>query len=167
MLCRAIAAHEADVAEALVEAGADQDRELPDGTTPLVRAVDGGSPATVTAVLGREPRLRLPESERAALLARARRWYEEGAEAVLRQRTDAPGPVNSTTVILLGTEDFRVRLNATYGLLRRDDPRHGEGRGPPGHRPSWSRGRPPRLRDPALARGTGPFLRCAGEPPAS
>ncbi|MFJ8909035.1 hypothetical protein ACIRG8_17610 [Streptomyces sp. NPDC102359] len=138
MLCRAIAAHEADVAEALVEAGADQDRELPDGTTPLVRAVDGGSPATVTAVLGREPRLRLPESERAALLARARRWYEEGAEAVLRQRTDAPGPVNSTTVILLGTEDFRVRLNATYGLLRRDDPRTEKavarlGTAPPGH----------------------------------
>ncbi|QER86747.1 ankyrin repeat domain-containing protein [Streptomyces tendae] len=99
VLCRAIAAYEADVAEALVEAGADQDRELPDGTTPLVRAVDGGSPTTVTAVLGREPRLRLPESVRAALLARARRWYEEGAEAVLRQRTDAPGPVNSTTVM--------------------------------------------------------------------
>lgn len=43
VLCRAIAAHDADVADALVEAGADPDRGLPDCTTPLERAVDGGS----------------------------------------------------------------------------------------------------------------------------
>ncbi|MFJ8184542.1 ankyrin repeat domain-containing protein [Streptomyces sp. NPDC096105] len=55
VLCRAIAAHDAD---ALVEAGADPDRGLPDGTTPLGRAVDGGSPAVVTAALGRDPMLR-------------------------------------------------------------------------------------------------------------
>ncbi|MEV1079700.1 hypothetical protein AB0I98_15860 [Streptomyces sp. NPDC050211] len=65
------------VAEALVEAGADPDRALPDGTTPLERAVAGGSQAVFSAVLGTEPRLRLPENARERLLALARRECAE------------------------------------------------------------------------------------------
>ncbi len=64
VLCGAIAAYEAGVADALVEAGADVTRELADGTTPLTRAVDGGSPAVVKALLGRDPLLRLSEAAR-------------------------------------------------------------------------------------------------------
>ncbi|MGW4669086.1 ankyrin repeat domain-containing protein [Streptomyces sp. NPDC004324] len=92
VLCLAVAAYDTDVAKALVEGGADPDRRLPDGTTPLRRAVDGGSPAMVEAVLGREPRLRLPEAERAHLLTLARHWYERGAENELRRRTGGFGP---------------------------------------------------------------------------
>ncbi|MEV8455371.1 ankyrin repeat domain-containing protein [Streptomyces sp. NPDC052095] len=90
LLCSAVAAYDAPVAEALVQGGADPDRRLPDGTTPLWRAVDGGSPAVFAAVLGDEPRLRLPQDTREALLALARRWYEAGAAEELRRRTGAP-----------------------------------------------------------------------------
>ncbi|MEW1691448.1 ankyrin repeat domain-containing protein [Streptomyces sp. NPDC091265] len=93
VLCLAAAAYDAGVAEALVEGGADPDQKLPDGTTPLVRAIDSGSPTVVTAVLGREPRLRLPEAERLQLLTLARRWYERGAEEELRGRTGDAGHV--------------------------------------------------------------------------
>ncbi|MEV1023186.1 ankyrin repeat domain-containing protein [Streptomyces sp. NPDC050264] len=96
VLCEAVAAYDARVAEALVEGGADPDRMLPDGTTPLWRAVDGGSPTTFTAVLGREPRLRLSKPARERLLALARTWYETGAVEELRRRTGAHGP--ATTV---------------------------------------------------------------------
>src|SRR5690242_4904637 len=78
-LCLAVTAYDGPVAEALVEGGADPDRVLPDGTTPLWRAIDGGSPAVFSAVLGKEPRLRLPEPARERLLALARNWYETGA----------------------------------------------------------------------------------------
>ncbi|MGW2305859.1 HEAT repeat domain-containing protein [Streptomyces sp. NPDC001809] len=98
VLCLAVAARDAEVASALVEGGADPDRPLPDGSTPLVRAVEGGSPAVASAVLGPEPRLRLPEAERERLLALARRWYERGAEAELRDRTGASGPVERSLV---------------------------------------------------------------------
>ncbi|MFJ9677779.1 HEAT repeat domain-containing protein [Streptomyces sp. NPDC101194] len=92
VLCAAVAAYDGPVAEALVEGGADPDRPLPDGTTPLWRAVDGGSPAVVSAVLGYEPRMRLSEAARERLLALARDWYETGAAEELRRRTRAPGP---------------------------------------------------------------------------
>ncbi len=98
VLCLAVAAYDDAVAGALVEGGADPDHGLPDGTTPLVRAVDGGSPAMVTAVLGREPRLRLAESRRAQLLALARDRYEQGAEAVLRTRAGGSGSVRACRV---------------------------------------------------------------------
>ncbi|MGW1728103.1 ankyrin repeat domain-containing protein [Streptomyces sp. NPDC002306] len=99
VLCLAVAAYHAAVAEALVEGGADPDRRLPDGTTPLVRAIDGGSPAVAEAVRGREPRLRLPEAEREQLLALARHWYERGTEAELRCRTGESGPVRQVRVM--------------------------------------------------------------------
>ncbi|MFJ1569542.1 ankyrin repeat domain-containing protein [Streptomyces erythrochromogenes] len=102
VLCTAGAAFEHRIVEALVEAGADPDRVLPDGTTPLLRAVEGGSAATVTALLWsrdlQDPALRLPEQERERLLATARHWYEAGAEAELRRRTGAKGPANIRTV---------------------------------------------------------------------
>lgn len=54
----AVAAYDDPVAGVLVEGGSDPDLSLPDGTTPLWRAVDGGSAAVFSAVPGREPRLR-------------------------------------------------------------------------------------------------------------
>ncbi|MYQ89699.1 MULTISPECIES: ankyrin repeat domain-containing protein [unclassified Streptomyces] len=72
VLCAAVAADDERVAAASVEGGADPDRLLPDGTTPLWRAVEGGSPAIVSAVLGDEPRPRLAGASRARLLALAR-----------------------------------------------------------------------------------------------
>lgn len=99
VLCLALTAFDAGVAQALVEGGADPDRVLPDGTTPLVRAVEGGSPAMVEAALGREPRLRLPEADREQLLALARRRQGPGAEDELRRRTGASGPAHRVRVL--------------------------------------------------------------------
>lgn len=98
VLCVAVTAYDAQVAEALVEGGADPDRVLPDGTTPLGRAVDSGSPALFSAVLGKEPRLRLPQPARERLLALARSWYDRGAAEELRRRTGAPGPAATLRV---------------------------------------------------------------------
>ncbi|MEU6271933.1 HEAT repeat domain-containing protein [Streptomyces populi] len=98
VLCAAVAAYDEPVAEALVEGGADPDRVLPDGTTPLWRAIEGGSPATFSAVLGKEPRLRLPESARERLLVLARSWYERGATEELRRRTGVPAPAATVRV---------------------------------------------------------------------
>ncbi|MFE9566218.1 HEAT repeat domain-containing protein [Streptomyces sp. NPDC006487] len=93
-LCAAVAAYDQEAAEALVEAGADPDRVLPDGTTPLLRAVEGGSPGMVAALLGHDARARLPEAERGRLLDAARRWYGAGAEAELRRLTGVAGPAD-------------------------------------------------------------------------
>ncbi|MFD7880545.1 ankyrin repeat domain-containing protein [Streptomyces sp. NPDC059766] len=98
VLCGAVAACDAPVVEALVEGGADADRVLPDGTTPLWRAVDGGSPAVFSAVLGKEPRLRLSEAARERLLALARDWYETGAVEELRRRTGAQSPAATVRI---------------------------------------------------------------------
>ncbi|MFG2825270.1 HEAT repeat domain-containing protein [Kitasatospora sp. NPDC048365] len=92
LLCTAVAGLDHRTAEVLIDAGADQDRELPDGSTPLLRAVDTGSPTLVGTVLGNEPRLRLPEAARQRLLDRARHWHETGAVEELRRRTGATGP---------------------------------------------------------------------------
>ncbi|MFD5510811.1 hypothetical protein ACFWIB_23990 [Streptomyces sp. NPDC127051] len=90
LLCTAVDAFAYEVAGALVAGGADPDRELPDGTTPLLRAVEGGSPATVRALRGEVPRLSAAQRER--LLTAARHWYGAGAEEELRRRTGATGP---------------------------------------------------------------------------
>jgi hypothetical protein len=92
LLCVAVAGFDHETAEALTDGGADSDRELPDGTTPLLRAVDLGSPALVDAMLGKDPRLRLAEDARNRLLDLARHWYETGEAEELRRRTGAPGP---------------------------------------------------------------------------
>ncbi|GHB72812.1 hypothetical protein GCM10010331_70950 [Streptomyces xanthochromogenes] len=91
LLCVAVAGFDDESAEALTEGGADADRELADGTTPLVRAVDSGSPALVDALIGDAPRRRLPEVVQHRLLSLARHWMETGAEEELRRRTGASG----------------------------------------------------------------------------
>ncbi|WP_086563540.1 HEAT repeat domain-containing protein [Streptomyces africanus] len=96
VLCRAVAAYDEPVAEALLEAGADPLRRLPDGSTPLLRAVDGGSHHMVYALATH--RVPLPAPERAELLARARRWAEAGTEAELRRITGHTGPVTRIRV---------------------------------------------------------------------
>ncbi|MET8704702.1 hypothetical protein ABZW10_38470 [Kitasatospora sp. NPDC004723] len=92
LLCTAVARFDHLTAEVLVDGGADQDRELPDGGTPLLRAVDTGSPTLVSMMLGNEPRLRLPEASRRELLDLARNWHETGAVEELRRRTGATEP---------------------------------------------------------------------------
>ncbi|MFJ9340319.1 ankyrin repeat domain-containing protein [Streptomyces sp. NPDC101733] len=73
-------------------------RELSDGPTTLLRAVEGGSPAVFEEALDAEPVARLPEPERARLLEAARRWYEAGAEAELRRVTGAREPARTSVV---------------------------------------------------------------------
>ncbi|MFC9492451.1 ankyrin repeat domain-containing protein, partial [Streptomyces hydrogenans] len=118
VLCLAIAAYDAAVAEALVEGGADPDRTLPDGTTPLTRAVAGGSPAMAAAVLGHDPR-RLPDAERARLLALAREWYERCARDELRDRADASRPADARGSRVMDgeyTHVWQVTLDAPTAL---------------------------------------------------
>ncbi|GCB48286.1 hypothetical protein SNL152K_5610 [Streptomyces sp. NL15-2K] len=117
VLCVAVAGYDAPVAEALVEGGADPDRVLPDGTTPLWRAVDGGSPAVFSAVLGDEPRLRLAEDARERLLGLARKWYETGAVEELRRRTGASGP--AATLRVMDDEYDHVDQVSLGGLVVR------------------------------------------------
>ncbi|MFI0714463.1 ankyrin repeat domain-containing protein [Streptomyces inhibens] len=117
VLCVAVAAYDEPVAEALMEGGADPDRVLPDGTTPLWRAVEGGSPAVFSRVLGNEPRLRLPEPARERLLALARSWYETGVVEELRRRTGASGP--AVTVRVLDDEYDYVDQVSLGGLVVR------------------------------------------------
>ncbi|MDH6229168.1 HEAT repeat domain-containing protein [Streptomyces sp. MJP52] len=97
-LLAAIRTFEVAGARELVEGGADPDRRLPDGTTPLRLAVASGSPGLVSALLGKEPRLRLPAAERDRLLALARHWYDAGAEAELRRLSGARGPAEVVRV---------------------------------------------------------------------
>ncbi|KIF78754.1 hypothetical protein QR77_11835 [Streptomyces sp. 150FB] len=92
LLCLAVGGFDHETADALTDSGADPDAVLPDGTTPLLRAVDLGSPALVGATLGKDPGLRIAEAERNRLLDLAREWYETGEAEVLRRRTGASGP---------------------------------------------------------------------------
>ncbi|MFD8315780.1 HEAT repeat domain-containing protein [Kitasatospora purpeofusca] len=92
LLCTAVARLDHSTAEVLVDGGADQDRELPDGSTPLLRAVDTGSPTLVSMVIGTAPRLRLPETSRQQLLDLARHWFETGVVEELRRRTGSAEP---------------------------------------------------------------------------
>ncbi|MFD5158924.1 HEAT repeat domain-containing protein [Streptomyces hawaiiensis] len=96
VLCLAVAAYDRPVAEALLQAGADPLRRLPDGSTPLTRAVDGGSHLLTHALA--TSRIPLPAPVRAEVLARARRWAEAGAEAELRRVTGRTGPVRRIRV---------------------------------------------------------------------
>ncbi|MEU5533140.1 HEAT repeat domain-containing protein [Streptomyces sp. NPDC020362] len=94
VLCRAIAAHDEPVAEALVAYGADPLRRLPDGTTPLLRAVASGSLCLTWAVFPEV--VRRPGPAREELLDRARHWARTDPEAELRRRTGLPGPAERT-----------------------------------------------------------------------
>lgn len=96
VLCLAVAAYDTPVAEALLQGGADPLRPLPDGSTPLTRAVDGGSHLLTYALA--TSRIPLPAPARADMLARARRWAEAGAEAELRRVTGLTGPIERIRV---------------------------------------------------------------------
>ncbi|MFF1788062.1 ankyrin repeat domain-containing protein [Kitasatospora sp. NPDC058243] len=96
-LCLAISAFNSTIASYLVEGGADTDRQLPDGTTPLLRAIDSGSIGLVFSLLG--DAALTSEATRVELLARARRWHETGTVAMLRERTGTSG----------GAERVRIR----------------------------------------------------------
>ncbi|MFI6648960.1 HEAT repeat domain-containing protein [Streptomyces sp. NPDC050529] len=96
-LCLAIAAFDEQVTSALTEGGADAERPLPDGTTPLLRAVDCGTVSVVLAVLPGVGE-HLSETARAELLKRAQHWHETGVVRELRRRTGALGPAGRTRV---------------------------------------------------------------------
>ncbi|WP_055588688.1 HEAT repeat domain-containing protein [Streptacidiphilus griseoplanus] len=95
VLCTAVAAFDEPVTEALVEGGADPLRRLPDGSTPLLRAVDAGD--LLAGRLLRNPG-HLADTVREEVLARARHWHETGVVAELRRRTGASGPAGRTRV---------------------------------------------------------------------
>ncbi|MER5575541.1 HEAT repeat domain-containing protein [Streptomyces massasporeus] len=97
VLCLAVAAYDTPVAEALLEGGADPLRRLPDGSTPLTRAVDGGAHLLTYALA--TSRIPLSAPARADMLARARRWAEAGAEAELRRITGLTGPIERIRVV--------------------------------------------------------------------
>lgn len=80
----AVAGFDHETAEALTDGGADPDRELPDGTTQLLRTADLGSYAVVSAVLGNDQQMRIPEPARRRLLDLARHWFETGEEELRR-----------------------------------------------------------------------------------
>ncbi|MFE0045917.1 HEAT repeat domain-containing protein [Streptomyces albireticuli] len=65
----------------------------PDGRTPLLRAVDLGSYALVERVVDRGGDLTFQGADGRDALALAWHWHETGAEAELRRRTGATGPV--------------------------------------------------------------------------
>ncbi|MFJ7204736.1 HEAT repeat domain-containing protein [Streptomyces sp. NPDC098789] len=112
-LIAAVAAYDYEAAGALVAAGADPGRALPDGTTPLLRAVEGGSPTLVSALLAEGAGERLPRAERDRLLAAARRWSLAGAEAELRRLTGARGPVGVRAVEEEWTDIEQLTLGGT------------------------------------------------------
>ncbi|GGX09755.1 hypothetical protein GCM10010297_34120 [Streptomyces malachitofuscus] len=120
VLCAAVGAYDVVVADVLVQGGADPDRVLPDGTTPLWWAVDGGSPAVCKAVLGAEPALRLSERARERLLSLARTWYETGAAEELRRRTGVKGPAETVRVPDDPDAFHHVQQLSLGGLLVRD-----------------------------------------------
>ncbi|MFF7470688.1 ankyrin repeat domain-containing protein [Streptomyces sp. NPDC008092] len=96
LLCVAVAAYDEDVVDALIDAGADSLAVLSDGSTPVRRAVDGGSIEMVSALL-RDP-VRFPQDTRRELLVRAGRWADAGVEAELRRRSGASGPATREPV---------------------------------------------------------------------
>lgn len=110
LLCTAVAGFDHESAGALTDGGADPDHELPDGTTPLLRAVDLGSPALVEAVLGDDPRTRLTGGARKRLLDLARYWIETGEEEELRRLTGASGPARRRLVTENDTDVQEVTL---------------------------------------------------------
>lgn len=64
----------------------------------LLRAVEGGSPEAVGDLLDAGPGPSMAPELREELLATARGWYEEGAEARLRRLTGAVGPARTRSV---------------------------------------------------------------------
>ncbi|MEW1911332.1 ankyrin repeat domain-containing protein [Kitasatospora sp. NPDC085895] len=95
-LCLAISAFHSTIASYLVKGSADPDRQLPDGTTPLLRAIDSGSIGLVSSLLG--DAALTSEATRVELLARARQWHERGPVAMLRERTGTSDAVERVRI---------------------------------------------------------------------
>ncbi|MEU9450589.1 HEAT repeat domain-containing protein [Streptomyces sp. NPDC048277] len=96
LLCVAVAAYDEKVVDALIDGRADSLALLSDGSTPVQRAVDGGSIEIVSALTS-DP-VRFPESARRELLERARRWAGAGVAAELGRLSGARGPVDRAVV---------------------------------------------------------------------
>ncbi|MEU6476565.1 HEAT repeat domain-containing protein [Streptomyces sp. NPDC047017] len=117
VLCIAVAAYHQEAAEALVHAGADVLRRLPDGGTALLRAVDSGSVAMTTCLLP-EP-VRLTSPVRGELLDRARTWATAGTETELRRRTGSAEQAERVRVEE-GSEPCHCEQITLGGLTARD-----------------------------------------------
>jgi hypothetical protein len=85
--CLAVRTYAGDIAQLLLQYGADAGQSRPDELLPLREAVDSGSPALVEALLDSRIRGRYPQSELLEMRDLARRWHEVGAGAELRRRT--------------------------------------------------------------------------------
>ncbi|MFG2946184.1 HEAT repeat domain-containing protein [Streptomyces adustus] len=94
----AVRMYSGDIAQLLLNRGADAGRCRPDELLPLRDAVDSGSPALVEALLGLRIRDRYPASELMEVRALALRWLETGVETELRRRTDSQDAVVRTRV---------------------------------------------------------------------
>ncbi|MGW3653134.1 hypothetical protein [Streptomyces sp. NPDC000878] len=91
VLCVAVAAYDEAVAEALVEGGADPDRVLPDGTTPLWRAVDGPSASSPRSTnCSRAPSTRPTRTMTVCWTLTRRRSFETWSAVVAHRHDAAP-----------------------------------------------------------------------------
>ncbi|MFB7330787.1 HEAT repeat domain-containing protein [Streptomyces adustus] len=96
--CLAVRTYSGDIAQLLLNHGADAGQCRPDELLPLRDAVDSGSPALVEALLDLTIRDRYPASELMEVRALALRWLDTGIETELRRRTDSQDAVAHTRV---------------------------------------------------------------------
>ncbi|MDX3525418.1 HEAT repeat domain-containing protein [Streptomyces sp. ID05-39B] len=94
----AVRTYAGDIAQLLLQYGADAGQCGPDELLPLRDAVESGSPALVEALLDQRIRGRYPQTELLEMLDLARRRHEAGAAAELRRRTGAEEALVHTRV---------------------------------------------------------------------
>lgn len=94
----AVRMYAGDMAQLLLQHGADPGQCGPDELLPLRDAVDSGSPALVEALLDGRLRARYSQSELSEMRYLARHWHEAGAESELRRRTGSRDSVVRTRV---------------------------------------------------------------------
>ncbi|RLU85837.1 hypothetical protein CTZ27_26060 [Streptomyces griseocarneus] len=99
-LCLAVDAFDRAVVEELLNPAhaARVDRPAADGRTPLLRAVGNGDHDIAELLIGRGAHLWPKDADGRDALALARHWHAAGAEAELRRRSGASGPVGSEKV---------------------------------------------------------------------
>ncbi|MFI1701350.1 hypothetical protein [Streptomyces bobili] len=96
--CLAVRTYAGDIAQLLLQYGADAGRCGPEELLPLRDAVESGSPALVEALLDQRIRGRYPQTELLEMRDLARRRHEMGAGAELRRRTGAEEALVHTRV---------------------------------------------------------------------
>ncbi|WP_406840915.1 hypothetical protein ACICHK_40200 [Streptomyces sp. AHU1] len=96
--CLAVRSYSGDIAQLLLQHGADPSQRGPDELLPLREAVESGSPALVEALLHNTILGRRPKSELQEMRDLARHWHETGVETELRRRTGSQEPVACTRV---------------------------------------------------------------------